>query len=167
MTVDFVYKQRADNDKKWALRNAKLRMSRKLIVAAGLAVIFRCHLDPAAESAQKALKESKDLSLLTTYLERQFALTPLEVIAKVCLDLSVTDATAQAIFHNYDRFLTILDDPEKRGELEKALTHEDLRNSSAWNEIREVSKPFHEGLVALFLNDDERLKKLAMTYGVF
>jgi hypothetical protein len=26
VTVDFVYKQRADDDKKWALRNAKLRM---------------------------------------------------------------------------------------------------------------------------------------------
>ena len=38
ITVDFVYKQRAVNDKKWALRNAKLRMSLKLIFAAKLAL---------------------------------------------------------------------------------------------------------------------------------
>ncbi len=40
VTVDFVYKQRADNHKKWGLRNAKLRMSRKLIFASGLAHVF-------------------------------------------------------------------------------------------------------------------------------
>jgi predicted nucleotidyltransferase len=165
--VDFVYKQRAENDKKWALRNAKLRMSRKLIFAAGLALVFFCHLDSAAEDARKALKNARDFSLLTAYIEQQFALTPLDVIAKACLDLNVTDATVHAIFDNYNRFVSILDNPVKRKELEKARTHEDLRNSAAWNEVREVSKPFHDGLVALFLNDDDRLKHLAMTYGIF
>lgn len=167
VTVDFVYKQRADNDKKWALRNAKLRMSRKLIFAAGLALVFFCHLDAEAEEARKALKDHQDFSLLTAYMERQLALTPLEVIAKACLDLGISDKTAHAIFDNYDQFLSILDDPAKRQELEIAQTHEDLRNSSAWDEIRKVSKPFHDGLVQLFLNENERLKHLTMTYGVF
>lgn len=75
--------------------------------------------------------------------------------------------TAFAIFDSYNRFLAILDDPRKRGDLEMATSHEDLRNSTAWQEVREVSRPFHEGLVALFLNDDEELKNLTMKYGVF
>jgi hypothetical protein len=167
VTVDFVYKQRADDDKKWALRNAKLRMSRKLIFAAGLANVFFCHLDEAAADARKALKDTKDVSVLTEYIEQQLELTPLEVLAKLCLDRHVSAETARAIFDNYDRFLSILDDRDKRGELEKARTHDDLRNSKVWSDVRDVSGPFHEGLVKLFLNEDDKLKALTMKYGLF
>ncbi len=167
VTVDFVYKQRAENDKKWALRNAKLRMSRKLIFAAGLAHVFFCHLDDAAEEARKALKDAKDVSVLTDYIGQQLTLTPLEIIAKACLDLRIRPDTAKAIFDNYDRFLAILDDAKKRGELGEAQTHQDLRESEVWKQVGAVSRPFHEGLVALFLRDDERLKALTMEYGVF
>ena len=82
------------------MRNAKLRMSRKLIFAAGLALVFFCHLDAAAEEARKALRNARDFSLLTAYIEQQFALTPLEVVAKACLDLKIKDATVHAIFDN-------------------------------------------------------------------
>ena len=168
VTVDFVYKQRAENDKKWALRNAKLRMSRKLIFAAGLLHCFFCHLDPAADRAREALRApAKDVSALTEYMEQELSLTPLDLVAKACLELGVRPETASSIFGHYDRFLAILDDPEKRSELEHARTHEDLRNSKVWNEVREVSRPFHDGLVTLFLNDNENLKTLTMKYGVF
>jgi hypothetical protein len=166
--VDFVYKQRAENDKKWALRNAKLRMSRKLVFAAGLLHCFFCHLDPAANRAREKLKKpERDVSALTDYLEHQLSRTPLEVVAQACLEPSVLPGTARSIFDNYDRFLAILDDREKRDELEGAKSHADLRNSRASEEIRDVSRPFHDGLVALFLTDDQPLKTLTMKYGVF
>lgn len=168
VTVDFVYKQRAENDKKWALRNAKLRMSRKLVFAAGLLRCFFCNLDPAAEWAKEVLKvPGKDVSALTEYMEQQLSLTPLELVAKACIEQSVRPETALSIFDNYDRFLAILDDPKKRFELEQARTHADLRSSKVWEEVRDVSRPFHDGLVALFLEDDENLKTLTMKYGVF
>jgi predicted nucleotidyltransferase len=167
VTVDFVYKQRADNDEKWALRNAKLRMSRKLIYAAGLLHCFSCHLDPGAAGAKEALTKAKDILPLTEYVERQLALTPLELVAKLCLELDIKPGTARAIFDNYDRFLAVLDDDAKRKELSEAKSHEDLRASRAWDEIRGVSGPFHDGLVALFLEDHPELKSLTMKYGVF
>lgn len=166
VTVDFVYKQVAD-DRKWALRNAKLRMSRKLIFAAGLARVFLCHLDPTAADARHALVQHRDISLLTAYIEKQLNLTPLQVIAGLCLDLGVQAEVIRQIFDSYDRFLLILDDQEKRSELEQARSHEDLRTSSAWKEVRDVSVPFHEGLVALFLKEETPLKNLTMSYGLF
>ncbi len=167
VTVDFVYKQRADNDEKWALRNAKLRMSRKLIFAAGLTNVFSCHLDPAAGKARIELTSKRDVSLLTAYLVEQLAMPPLETIAKACNELAIADEIASKIFDSYDQFLGILDDPGKRSELTLAKSHDDLRKSAAWAEIRNVSVPFHEGLVALFLDGNEELKKLTTKYGVF
>ena len=168
VTVDFVYKQRAENDRKWALRNAKLRMSRKLIFAAGLLHCFFCHLDDAAAQAREALKgPTEDVSALTEYMESQLSVTPLDLVAKACLELNIKPETARSIFDNYDRFLAILDDSQKRSELEKARTDEDLRTSKAWGDVREVSHPFHDGLVALFLRDDDNLKELTMQYGMF
>lgn len=167
VTVDFVYKQRAENDKKWALRNAKLRMSRKLIFASGLAHVFACHLDPAAQPARDELKSSKEVGQLTAYLSDQLRASPLETLAKMCKLINTDSPAAKKIFDNYDSFLAILDNPEKRGELATAKSHDDLRNSAPWQEIREVSSAFHEGLVTLFLGGDNELRQLTMKYGVF
>lgn len=167
VTVDFVYKQRADNDKKWALRNAKLRMSRKLIFAAGLTHVFFCHLDQAAEQARAELKTKQDVAPLTAYLSEQLTLPPLETMAKACNELDIGSEAARKIFDNYDRFLGILNDKNKRDELASAKSHADLRESVAWREIRDISAPFHEGLVALFLGSHNELKDLTMKYGVF
>ena len=168
MTVDFVYKQVADGDQKWALRNAKLRMSRKLVFAAGLLRCFFCSLDEAAADARKSLQvTTPEVSLLLKYLEDQFDSSPLETLATACLNLNIKRETALSVFDSYDRFLGVLDDDEKRDELSRAQNHDDLRASKAWAEVREVTKPFHHGLVDLFLKDDDRLKDLTMEYGVF
>jgi predicted nucleotidyltransferase len=167
VTVDFVYKQRSQQDKKWALRNAKLRMSRKLIFAAGLANVFLCHLDPEAEQARDQLMSCKDVDLLTAYLSAQLAKPPLETLAKLCWLVGAPEQTTRAIFDNYDRFLGILDDPRKREDLEAAHGHEQLRASSVWGEVRNLSHPFHDALVSLFLKDVDELRRLSMTYGIF
>jgi hypothetical protein len=92
---------------------------------------------------------------------------PLDTIAKACNDLNIGGEIVRKIFDNYDRFLGILDEKSKRDELAKAKTHAQLRDSTAWREIRDVSTPFHEGLVALFLGSNPELTDLTMKYGVF
>jgi len=50
MAVDFASKQRDRGGEGWGLRNAKLRMSRKLIFASGLLVCFACNLDESLQA---------------------------------------------------------------------------------------------------------------------
>lgn len=91
---------------------------------------------------------------------------PLETLAKACNQLKIGDEVVKKIFDNYDRFLGILKDKNRREELAKATSHADLRASAAWREIRDLGEPFHEGLVALFLGSDNELTEHTMGYGV-
>lgn len=167
VTVDFVYKQVADKDRKWALRNAKLRMSRKLIFAAGLARVFLCHLDPGARVAQESLVGERDVLPMVAYLEKQLEVAPLELLAQLCLLSKAPDSTVRRIFDSYDQFLGILDDSVKRDELYNARSHEDLRSSAAWGHVRSISGDFHSGLLEIFLKDPSPVQELTVQYGLF
>jgi hypothetical protein len=129
---------------------------------------FFCNLDASAANARKSLEApTHEVALLLKYLEDQFDSSPLETIASACLNLDIRKETALSIFDSYDKFLAVLDDEEKREELTRAQSHDDLRASKAWEEVRQVAKPFHRGLVDLFMTDDSRLKNLTVEYGIF
>jgi predicted nucleotidyltransferase len=166
VTVDFVHKQRADAGGGWALRNAKLRMSRKLIFAAGLLVCFECHLDPAAESARRNLRSSEGGGAeLVQYIEQQFSLTPLEILARSVL-VHANSETAKLLFDSYDEFLSLLDNHEKRRvlqELDPRLT----QGNEVYGEVREISHRFQRGLTGLFFKDSKEVYSLTEFYGVF
>ena len=88
-------------------------------------------------------------------------------MAKACVQLNVSQDTAQSLFDSYNRFLLIMDDPEKRSELEHAHTHEDLRGSKVWKEMGGISRQFHRSLIMLFMKGNESLCDLTMEYGLF
>ncbi|MEX2261785.1 MAG: DUF294 nucleotidyltransferase-like domain-containing protein [Bryobacteraceae bacterium] len=167
ITVDFVYKQRAEAGLKWALRNAKLRMSRKLVFASGLLRCFFCQLDNDAASAREALSAPMhDVSKLLMYLEDQLRQTPLDLLARAASRPNIDKTTARKLFDSYDQFLAILDDQAKRTELENLREH-DMAKSSVWEDIRSLSRDFHLGLIELFFGQDEEIRSLSMEYAVF
>jgi len=168
VTVDFVYKQRAEAGRKWALRNAKLRMSRKLVFASGLLRCFFCHLDPDAAEARNALTAPQnDVSKLLEYLENQLSQVPLELLARAASRPFIKKASAKSLFDSYNQFLAVLDDGEKRKELEELTEPTQLSTSRAWQEIRQLSHDFHGALLDLFFGEDTELRRLSVEYAVF
>ncbi len=166
VTVDFVHKQREDGGGKWAIRNAKLRMSRKLIFAAGLLVCFECHLDGDAEFARHSLKSPEGgSSELIRYIELQFSRSPLEILARSVRRHGKPE-TARLLFDSYDAYLSVLDDHDKRAALTQ-LQPSDARSSPVFTEVRGISHRFQEGLTRLFFRDSPHLYALTEFFGVF
>ena len=166
ITVDFVYKQRKSAGKKWALRNAKLRLSRKLVFTSGLLRCFFCHLDQNAAGGREDLVSKHDPTRLISYMESELSATPLELLARAAARPDVSRATARALFDNYDAFLALLDNEEYRNELGNLLPDQ-VGTSKVWEHVRDLGKGFQSGLTSLFYGEDKELNALIVEYSVF
>jgi predicted nucleotidyltransferase len=166
VTVDFLEKQRTQAGQGWGLRNAKLRMSRKLIFATGLLSCFSCDL-LANRSARLQLTGPDHSTIgMEEHLKSFMTKTPLEILATILIELRIRRSTAIKLFTAYDGFLELLDDPRKREHLKK-MTPDSVRGDRIWRDIRRLSDQFQDGLTALFFHDNERLRRLITFYGVF
>lgn len=165
VTVDFVSKQR-ERARGWALRNAKLRMSRKLIFVSGLLtcfgfVLFGQHVQ-LTDTRGKAL-----LPALMLVLRERLQRTPLENLAEALLRPAVKPETAQILFDAYNAFLGVLADKEKRDHLKGLPLDDDLGKDPLFQEVMRLGRRFQEGLDQLFFGEDEILFQLIKAHGVF
>jgi predicted nucleotidyltransferase len=164
VAVDFVYKQR-ERSSGWALRNAKLRMSRKLIFVSGLLTCFSFELF----GGDRRWTEGGDhlsTPALVRFLRERIQVTPLESLAEVLLRPSISPDTGRALFGSYDAFLELLDDPEKRNRL-KDLPLDELGTDATFKLVRQLGREFQGGLDRLFFEEDATLRELIKRYGVF
>jgi hypothetical protein len=164
LTVDFVEKQRGQGGHGWALRNAKLRMSRKLIFSTGMLTCFSCEL--LNPQARDEVVRRKATPAMEEHLLNFMRNAPLEILAIFLLELKIGKKTAARLFSSYDAFLTLLNNLEKRKHL-KNLLPDDIRTDAVFNEVRTFAREFQKGLTALFFHDHEQLRKLTIFYGVF
>jgi len=165
MAVDFASKQRDRGGKGWGLRNAKLRMSRKLIFASGVLVCFRCNLDQKLQG--KISTEGRDINLkhLANHILDCTNSTPLDILASTVQNSGTNDEVATALFSSYDEFLGTLADKSARAEL-KAMSPQDSRSNPVFMQLRRISKRFEDGLNKLFFHNDD-IRPLTEKYGVF
>lgn len=166
IAVDYANKTLEADRAGWALKNVKLRMSRKLIFVAGLLLCFRCHLqqENAAEKNLFGLDESN--IRFVQFLIGEIGKTPLDLLASFLLERAVADEVSARIMDSYERFLETINDGEKRERLQ-ALTYAQARDDSLFNEMREVGKEFQEGLRLLFFDGDPQIRNLAQVYAIF
>ena len=175
ITVDYAAKYREQDGRKWAVRNAKLRFSRKLLFAAGLAFCFSCHLAPPKKSHEDLFGGYEGESSLP-FIESamNFArIPPLEYLAAFVIKFVKEDApkrklVSERIFGSYNAWLGLLGNDEIRGKLE-SLNLKDVKESKdeVFDEIRKRSTEFARGLQLLFFNrdhDDDPIAELSLEY---
>jgi predicted nucleotidyltransferase len=166
MTVDYAAKRRDRGSEGWAIRNFKLRLSRKLIFTAGLAMCMSCELRPPVSLTGAKFDQPADFyAELENYLVAFSNKPPLEVVAEFVRHFQAFDA-GRSIFDAYDQFLTIIGNAEKRTQLEQ-LEVEDAAADHVFQEARAVGTAFQDGLTKLFFGTDENLTKATQRYGVF
>lgn len=100
MAVDFASKQRDRAGKGWGLRNAKLRMSRKLIFASGLLICFSASLD--SDLQKKISTDTNDVRFqLGNHIRDYVRLTPLEVLERFIKRYDIPDSIVKDLFDSY------------------------------------------------------------------
>src|ERR1019366_5526519 len=140
MAVDFASKQRDRGGEGWGLRNAKLRMSRKLIFASGLLTCFSCHLDQNLQAkiptGDRDVKSARKLNLiqLENHLWNYTQQTPLDTMASSIRDYGIRNNVAVQLFSAYDEFLGMMSDSDKRKHL-KTLRAEQSRTDQVFQQV--------------------------------
>ncbi|KIG19451.1 hypothetical protein DB30_02732 [Enhygromyxa salina] len=165
VTIDFVDKQKHRSDG-WALRNVKLRLSRKLIYISGLLICFSLELH-ADKSTLIGDDDRPDPTRLVNFMLQRVRCRPLDALAEVCLRPLVKPDTARALFDSYDAFLGVLDDAERRDHL-RGLSVDELGSSQVFRDVSRLARRFQDdGVHRLFFEDDPTLRELITHYGVF
>jgi hypothetical protein len=171
MAVDFASKQRDRGGKGWGLRNAKLRMSRKLIFVSGLLNCFSCNLNEELQARvstdERDIQTARSVNLarLQDHILQRVRQTPLDIVALATMEYGIDGAIAEKLFSAYDEFLGLMADPEKRARL-KALRAETSRTDPVFKEVQDFSVRFSDALNEIFFSSPQ-LGSLTRKYGVF
>lgn len=161
--VDYASKYRERAAEGWAIRNVKLRMSRKLIFAAGLIACYSC--DPVwLREREPHSAAGQSIESMVGHLEKFANRPPLDILAEVLIR-HPQDETAKDLFDSYDSFLGRLNDPEARKHLER-LRPEDAADER-FQLIQQECSRFESALEQLFFGESTPLARMTRTYGVF
>ncbi|MCA9046587.1 MAG: hypothetical protein KDA69_19825 [Planctomycetaceae bacterium] len=167
MCVDFAWKEWEQGEKKWAIRNVKLRMSRKLIFVAGLlATLASDWLFPTEVGAHLGKMQGaydREMSKFRTLL---FSfLSPAEIVATACINAQLDDLAVD-LFTHYDQFLEMIGTVSTRKHLEE-LKQEDHAEDDTFQEFRQNSHRFQGVLESMFFDPVSPFSARTRKYGLF
>ena len=173
MAVDFAYKQRNRQNEGFALRNLKLRMSRKLLFLAGMIACFECHLGFKSDEERAVFYADRPVQGVINLLRGVLSKSPLEILASSLLRYSPDTEANRNLFAAYDEFLGMLADERKDADGRTIREHLDwlpverLGSDPTATHGRDVSHKFRNAIAQIFLTDQTELGRLTIEYGVF
>jgi len=164
MCVDFAYKDWEQAGKKWAIRNIKLRTSRKLLFVAGLMMVFSCYKNRLLSRMQD--EDAVDYFFrLQDHLSDFVHSTPMNVL--VCTLNSIKlDVECKEFLLLYEQFLFELDDAKVRKHLDE-LKEEDVYQDPIFLRCRALSHKIQTVLRRVFFETESPLREFTFEYGVF
>lgn len=166
MAVDFAYKRRVRDQKGSAIRNIKLRMSRKLIYISGLLTCFACHIELSSEERRALFDGPDSARRAVDFFRNTLQRTPLEILCGVLLHYSHLHGTACRVLSAYNDYLGTLADANSRTHLEELLPGQQDRDP-VYQDLRRHSHEFRDGVLDLFFDSKSGLFELTRVYGVF
>jgi hypothetical protein len=161
MCVDFAYKEWEQAGSKWALRNVKLRMSRKLLFVSSLLTVFSCFNNNSLAS----IAPEHYIAKMQEHLLRFVLATPLNILAWTLTQLSL-HAECVELLDIYDEFIAKLNDEDIRAQL-SGLDPRAIYQDQLFLEIRTLSHRFQGVLTKVFFDADTSLRDFTVMYGVF
>lgn len=161
MAVDFADKFHDQFGEKWALRNVKLRLSRKLIFLVSLLACFSWHLRRKSSNGPYLTVETS-INYFAEFLGRP----SLEIVADELLNGEIAGSTCSRIMNSYDRFLGILNNAEMRDELEE-LPRDLANKNELFQQVRDLSHTFRDGLNEWLFDREGQLFELVRNYAIF
>jgi len=163
MCVDFAYKDWEQAGSKWAIRNIKLRTSRKLLFVAGLLMVFSCYQN---ESLQQDGSENRDYMLkLQEHLLKFVHSTPLDIVAWTLNDIGLNEVAAEFL-DSYEQFLSQINDKETRDHL-AGLSEQTVYDDNSFLKCREISHRLQATLKKMCFEIDSPLREFTSEYGLF
>lgn len=163
MCVDFAYKDWEQGGKKWAIRNIKLRTSRKLLFVSGLLTVFSCFKN---ESLRRDGEGSGDYQLkLQKHLLNFVHSTPLNILVWTLQELGLNEP-CKNFLSLYEEFLDQINDKSVRNHL-GGLSEEEVYTDGVFLQCREISHRLQAVLKHLFFEAATPLREFIFEYGVF
>jgi len=158
MAVDFATKNRDRNNQGWALRNIKLRMSRKLLAMSGILMCIAWPLEPAVTDPL-VIKDR-----LIDHLEGWINRSPLHSLQAFVAQHAA--GLEEEVVGPYDEFLALLGDGTKRNELSN-LDPADAYSNSTFIAARGLSDRLDKAFIKLLFDSNPHVAALSKQYGVF
>ena len=163
LCVDFAYKDWEQAGKKWAIRNIKLRTSRKLLFVAGLLTVFSCFKN---ESLQRDGADSGNYLLkLQEHLLNFVHSTPLNILVWTLANIGLEDACSDFL-DCYEQFLAQINDKATRDHLAD-LSEESVYDDKSFLNCRDISHKLQATLKKVCFEIDSPLREFTYEYGVF